>query len=39
MKRNSKIQNRRWTEDELALFALLLTDEKINFASSLETLA
>ena len=39
MRRNSKIQKRRWTEDELELFALVLTDEENNFASLLETLA
>ena len=39
MKRVSKTRNRRWTEDELELLALVLTDEKNNFASSLETLA
>ena len=39
MKRNSKTRNRRWIEDELELFALVLTDEENNFASSLETLA
>ena len=39
MKRNSKTRNRRWTEDELELFALVLIDEENNFASSLETLA
>ena len=38
MKRNSKKRNRRWTEDELELFALVLTDEENNFASSLATL-
>ena len=38
MKRISKTRNRRWTEDELELLALVLTDEENNFASSLETL-
>ena len=38
MKRNSKKRNRRWTEDELELFALVLTDEENNFASSLAIL-
>ena len=33
MKRNSKTRNRRWTEDELELFALVLTDKENNFAS------
>ena len=37
MKRNSKTLNK--PEDELELFALVLTDEENNFASSLETLA
>ena len=37
MKRNRKTLNK--PEDELELFALVLTDEENNFASSLETLA
>ena len=28
MKRNSKTQNRHWTEDELEILALVLTDEE-----------
>ena len=39
MKRNNKTRNRRWAEDEPILFAVVLTDEEINFASSLENLA
>ena len=39
MKRNNKTRNRRQAEDEPILFAVVLTDEEINFASSLENLA
>ena len=39
MKRNNKTRNRRWAEDEPALFAVVLIDEEINFASPLESLA